>query len=139
MSSRSHSVQKGVVSPVFDASGDIVVASPQTSDIERVVTGGEGKDETEVLANLGGQPQAIAYDQDDLLYIADHAYAAVLVLRGDGTEQHVVKEYEGVALKVSVQSERGSSFLRVRWHRCRVQVAWFSMGQEIYTLRTQVL
>ena len=116
-----YTAEKGIVSPTFTRDGEVVVASTTSSSIIKLTPGeDEKKNEMEVLASLGGQPEGVAYDSDGLLYVGDQAYCAVLVVREDGSEQHVVKEYEGVSLKVTELMHAAACLLYYSFSRAQV-------------------
>ncbi len=52
------------------------------------------------IGDTGGCPSHIAFDHLNSLFVADAAHGAILVLKDDGSQQIVVSEYEGKALKV---------------------------------------
>ena len=55
-----------------------------------------------VVQNSSGQPSGIAWDtKDDVLYVTDIAYKAVLTIGSDGTAVKHIGEYEKKSLKVT--------------------------------------
>jgi hypothetical protein len=57
------------------------------------------------VSNTNGQPSGVAFEPNNgRMYIADLAHAAVLMRKDGGQLQLVVKEYEGVPLKVCVHA-----------------------------------
>ena len=98
----------GLASPVINVSGDgvpyLFFASSQTGEIFKKLLVDEVSSkpqEATVFQNSDGQPTGLAWDtKDNVLYVTDLAYKAVLTIGNDGTAVRHVGEYEKKSLKV---------------------------------------
>jgi len=97
----------GLASPVINVSGDgvpyLFFASSQTGEIFKKLLVDEVSSkpqEATVFQNSDGQPTGLAWDtKDNVLYVTDLAYKAVLTIGNDGTAVRHVGEYEKKSLK----------------------------------------
>ena len=99
----------GLVSPVTKISKDgvpyLYFASSQTGEIfEKLLIDEVSAKPTDatVVQNSSGQPSGLAWDtKDDVLYVTDIAYKALLTIGSDGTAVRHIGEYEKKSLKVT--------------------------------------
>lgn len=100
-------VGSGLVAPVVKASSDgvpyVYVAASQTGQIWRrsLVEELDTKpDDGTPCYSIDGQPSGLAWDsKDDVLYVGDLAYKAILTVSSDGSAVRHVGEYEQKKLK----------------------------------------
>lgn len=83
----------GITSPFF-MGNDLCFVSQNTGAISLIRDGQE-----QIWGNSGGQPSGATVGDGGAVYVADFAHTAVLSVNEDGTQEGVVKEYEGETFK----------------------------------------
>ena len=84
---------KALTSPCYGAATDapLLVLSAGTGDILQLAPDGK----LASISNTGGEPSALTFDAEGVLYVCDLAHAAVLRRGADGALTEFVAEHEG--------------------------------------------
>lgn len=81
--------------PFFDSEGTLYIIRQNIGAILSVDKVGN----TLPYVNTGGQPSAAMFSDDNILYVADFAHAAILAYSTDGQQETVVAVYEDKPLR----------------------------------------